>query len=232
MIRKVAVRGAAPGSGISFFETEIDDKSKLVLKEYTATPTTLLPLTSLTVTKPDGTDVVITGLSGGTTQALLAPILNAKMKELGYTFSEDFNLDKGFPSVTVSGEKLTIISELTFKSMAAASGSPNFTAKSSYKGISDFTKTTGSTTNPTVITVNGTARSDAHAWTYGTTSTATVKGYIETALATEISAGTVTSVTVTDTGTQYKIVIVANVGTTIALNGSYFTESGVRTLWY
>ena len=76
--------------------------------------------------------------------------------------------------------------------------------------------------------VNGTNRSDAHAWTYGTTSTATVKGYIETALATEISAGTVISVAVADTGTQYSVTIVALSGTTIMLNGASFTQSNCK----
>lgn len=127
MIRKAAVKGAAPSSGIVFLETEINDKSTIVKKSYAATPTTLLPLTSLTVTQDDGTDLVITAVSAATDQSTLAKILNTELKKIGYVFSEDYGLDKDQKSVTISGQTLTIKSELVFKSMVASSGSPTFT---------------------------------------------------------------------------------------------------------
>ncbi|HNC36747.1 MAG TPA: hypothetical protein PLD32_09280 [Saprospiraceae bacterium] len=127
MIRKAAVKGAAPNSGIVFLETEINDKSTIVKKSYAATPTTLLPLTSITVTKDDGTDVVITAVSAATNQSTLAAILKTEVAKLGYVFSEDYGLNKEYVSVAISGQTLTVKSELTFKSMVAASGSPSFT---------------------------------------------------------------------------------------------------------
>lgn len=231
MIKKVAVTGAAPTKGIVQFASEVGVDTTLAAAQYSATPTTLLPLTSITVTKPDGTDVVITAVSAATNEATLSTILRTELNKIGYELSEIYGVEPALPSVKISSQTLTVISELTFKSMVASSGSPNFTKKSTRAGKSTMYKTTGSTTNPTVLTVNGTARSDAHAWTYGTTSTATVKGYIETALATEITAGTVISVAVADTGTQYGITIEALAGTTILLNGTSFTQTAVDPYW-
>lgn len=224
MIKKVAVGGAAPASGITFFETELTLPSTLTTSEYTVTPGSLFPITSITVTKRDGVDVVITAVSTATDEPTLAAILKTEVMKLGYNFTENFGIKKELPSVKISGQKLTIISELTFKSIDSA-GSVSFTKKSTQSGKCTFTRETASTTNPTVITVNGTARSDAHAWTYGTTSTATVKGYIETALAAEITAGTIISVAVTDTGVKYKVAIDAVPGTSILLNGVALTQS-------
>lgn len=127
MIRKAAVKGVAPVSGIVFLETEINDKSTIVQKKYEATPTTLLPLTSLTITKDDGTDVVITAVSAATGQSSLGAILKTELAKIGYVFSEDYGINKEHLSVEISGQKLTIKSELKFKSMVASSGSPTFT---------------------------------------------------------------------------------------------------------
>jgi len=84
-------------------------------------------LTSITVTKDDGTDVVITAVSAATNQSTLAAILKTEVAKLGYVFSEDYGLNKEYVSVAISGQTLTVKSELTFKSMVAASGSPSFT---------------------------------------------------------------------------------------------------------
>lgn len=227
MIKKVAVTGAAPDSGIFMFVTEQGVAHTLTTAEYKVTPGSLFPITSITITKDDGSDVVLTSVSAATDAATLSTLLKAELLKIGYNFSEVVGLYPELPSINISGQTLTIISELTFKAINSA-GSVSFTKKSTRKGKCDFTKTTGSTTNPTVITVNGTARSDAHAWTYGIATPANVKGYIETALATEISAGTVLSVAVSDTGTQYSIVIVALSGTTILLNGASFTQSNCK----
>ncbi|MEP7197275.1 MAG: hypothetical protein ABI851_12205 [Saprospiraceae bacterium] len=224
MIKKVAVGGAAPKGGIVMFETETGCPTSLKTCSYEATPATLFPLTSLTVTLKDGTDKVLTSVSAATDQATLGALLKTEMLALGYAFSEAFQ-DNLPASVTVSGQKLTIVSELVFKSMVASSGSPNFTAKCTQKGSCVFTKSTGSLTSPVKITVNGVERSNANAWTYGTTSTATVKGYIDAALAAEITAGTIVSTAVADTGTQYKVTIVALTGTSILLNGGSFIQS-------
>lgn len=225
MIKKVAVTGKAPDGGVVMFETETGCPTSLKTCEYSVTPGTLFPITNVVVTLADGTDKTITSVSAATDQATLATILKAEMETLGYQFTEVFGNVSDLPSVKVSGQTLTIYSELVFKSINSG-GNVNFTAKCTRKGKCTFTKTTGSTTNPTIITVNGVARSDAHAWTYGTTAVNTVKGYIETALAAEISAGTVISVAVSDTGTQYKVEIVALTGTVILLNGAAFTQSG------
>lgn len=227
MIKKVAVTGAAPASGIFMFVTEQGVAHSLVTGEYKVTPGSLFPITSITITKDDGSDVVLTSVSAATDAATLSTLLKAELLKIGYNFSETVGLNNELPSVGISGQTLTIYSELTFKAINSA-GSVSFTKKTTRKGKCDFVKTTGSTTNPTVINVNGTNRSDAHVWTYGTTSTATVKGYIETALATEISAGTVISVAVADTGTQYSVTIVALSGTTIMLNGASFTQSNCK----
>lgn len=224
MIKKVAVTGKAPANGITFFETETGNPTTLKTVEYSVTPGTLLPITSVTVTLPDLTTATIAIGAGGTNEATVSTILKAELMKIGYNFTEDFGLEPSLPSLKISGQTLTIISELVFTSINSG-GSVSFTAKPTRLGKATFTKLTGSTTNPTVLNVNGTNRSDAHAWTYGATSTATVKGYIETALATEISAGTVLSVAVADTGTQYSVTIVALTGTTVLLNGVSFTQS-------
>lgn len=226
MIKKAAIKGVAPNGGITFFESEINDKSTLAVKQYSATPTTLFPLTSITVTKTDGTTVVITSVSAATDEASLSSILKAEVKKIGYNFTEEFNLYKNLPSVKVSGQTLTVIGELTFTSMVAASGSPSFTAKVTQKGSTDYTKTAGTLASP-VIKINGTNRA-VTAWTMGTTSAGTVKTNIETALATEISAGTVISVAVTSDGTLYTIVLTCLPGTTALLQGASFTESNTR----
>jgi len=225
MIKKVASTGVAPKGGITFFETELGVATTLATAEYSVTPGSLFPITSITVTKTDGTDLVITAVSTATDEATLATILKTELNKIGYDFTENFGTKKALPSVKVSGQTLTIISELTFKSINSA-GSVNFTKKAVQRGKCSFVHETGTTpTASQIITVNGVDRTEAHVWTYGTTSAATVKGYIETALATEISAGTVLSVAVALTGTKYAVTIVALSGSTIELNGTAFTQA-------
>lgn len=224
MIKKVAVTGKAPKGGVVMFETETGCPTSLKTCEYSVTPGSLFPITNVVVTLADGTDKTITSVSAATDQASLATILKTEMEALGYQFTEAFGNVSDLPSVKVSGQTLTIYSELVFKSINSA-GVVNFTAKCTRKGKCTFTRSTGTVANP-VINVNGTNRSIAQTWTYGSTSAATVKGHIETALAAEISAGTVLTVTVTETGTAYKIDIVALTGTIILFNTASFTQSG------
>lgn len=223
MIKKVAVTGAAPGKGIEFFASEVGVDSTLATAQYSATPTTLLPITSITITKQDATDVVIPIGAGGTDEKTVTSILRTALLAIGYDMSEPFGIDPLLPSVKISGETITIISELTFKSMVASSGSPTFTKKATRAGKCTFTKTAGTLAAP-VINVNGTNRS-VTAWTMGTTSAGTVKTNIETALAAEITAGTIISVAVTSDGVLYTITLTALSGTTILLQGSSFTQS-------
>jgi hypothetical protein len=225
MIKKVAVTGAAPASGIFMFTTEQGVPHTLVTKEYKVTPGSLFPITSITITKDDGSDVVLTSVSAATDAATLSTLLKAEMLKIGYNFSEVVNLWPELPSVNISGQTLTIISELTFKAINSA-GSVSFTAKSTRKGKCDFTKTSGTQAAP-IININGTNRTVA-AYTMGTDSAATVKTRIETGLATEISAGTVLSVAVTSDGILYTIVLTCLAGTTAMLNGVSFTQSNCK----
>jgi len=222
MIKKVAVTGKAPATGISFFETETGYPTVLKTCEYSVTPGSLFPITSITVTLPDLTTSVITAVSAATNEATLSTILRTELMKLGYEFSETYGLDNNLPAVKVSGQTLTIISELVFTSINSA-GSVSFTAKCTRLGKITNTKVVGTSTSPT-ITVNGTARSVA-TFTMGTDSAATVKTRIETGLATEISAGTVISVAVTSDGTNYTIVITALAGTVMLFNGVSFAQT-------
>jgi len=222
MIKKVAVTGAAPGKGIEFFASEVGVDTTLATAEYSVTPGTLLPITSITVTKQDATDVTIAIGSGGTDEKTVSTLLLAGLRAIGYDYTEGFGIEPLLPSVKISGQTITIISELTMKSINSG-GSVNFTKKATRAGKCTFTKTAGTLAAP-VINVNGTNRS-VTAWTMGTTSAGTVKTNIDTALAAEISAGTVISTAVTSDGVLYTIVITALSGTTILLQGSSFAQS-------
>lgn len=232
MIKKVAVGGASPKGGIRMYASEVETRTDLAPAEYTVTPTTLLPITSITVTKLDGTDVTLAIGSGATNEQTLITILRNKLLEIGYEMSEIDGLDSNLPSVKISGEKLTIISELTFKSIDSG-GSANFTKKATRKGKATYYKTSGTTADAATITVNGTARAVSGAWTLGTTNAATVKSQIETALSAEITAGTVISVAVVVPAgnTEYQITIVCLTGTTLQFNGVSFAQSGTVSHW-
>lgn len=225
MIKKVAVTGAAPASGIFMFVTEQGVAHSLVTGEYKVTPGSLFPITSITITKDDGSDVVLTSVSAATDAATLSTLLKAELLKIGYNFSETVGLYNELPSVGISGQTLTIYSELTFKAINSA-GSVSFTKKTTRKGKCDFTKTSGTQAAP-IININGTNRTVA-AYTMGTDSAATVKTRIETGLATEISAGTVISVAVTSDGTLYTIVLTCLSGTTAMLQGASFTQSNCK----
>lgn len=207
-----------PAGGLILFRSETDPAYVKQVARYEVTPGSLFPITNIVVTPDDGVDVTITSVSAATDLATLRPLLKAALKSLDYAVSENIGVDEELVSVDISGQKLTVHSELTFKSINSA-GVVSFTKKATRAGKVEKKLVQATHASPNVFIVNGTTRSDAHAWTYGTTSTATVKGYIETVLATEISAGTVISVAVADTGAEYDVTIVCLVGTTISLNG-------------
>ncbi|NOT38072.1 MAG: hypothetical protein HOP11_11920 [Saprospiraceae bacterium] len=230
MIKKVAVGGTSPKGGIKFYASEVETiTSGLDPAQYTVTPGTLFPITSITVTKLDGTDATLTIGAGATNEQTLKSIFRTQLLAIGYDMAEIDGIDTNLPSVKVAGQKLTVLSELTMKSINSG-GSVNFTKAATRKGKSTYTKVSGTTADAATIKVNGTARTVSTAWTVGTTSNAAVKSQIETALATEITAGTVISVTVTGT-TDYNIVIDCLAGTTLQFNNVTFAVSGTVSYW-
>lgn len=207
-----------PAGGLVLFRSETDPTYTKKVAQFVVTPGSLFPITNIVVTDDNGNDVTITSVSAATNLATLQPLLKAALKNLDYAMAENFKVQDELPSVGISGQTLTIHSEITFKSINSA-GVVSFTKKATRAGKVEKKIVQATHASPNVFIVNGVTRSDAHAWTYGTTSAATVKGYIETVLATEISAGTVLSVAVVDTGAAYDVTIVCLVGTTISLNG-------------
>lgn len=218
MAYKKVSTAAVPKGGLILFQSETNPLYTTKIAQFVVTPGSLFPITNIVVTLADGTDKTLTSVSAATNLATLQPLLKAEMKTLGYEVSENLDVDAELRSVDISGQTLTIHSELVFKSINSA-GVVSFTKKATRAGKVEKKLVQATHASPNVFIVNGTTRSDAHAWTYGSTTPAQVKGYIETVLATEISAGTVISVAVADTGASYDVTIVCLVGTTISLNG-------------
>lgn len=218
MAYKKVATAAVPKGGLILFRSETDPLYTTKTAQYVVTPGWLFPITNIVVTLPDGTDKTLTSVSAATNLATLQTLLKAEMKTLGYDVSENLDIETELPSVGISGQTLTIHSELTFKSINSA-GVVVFTKKATRAGKVEKKLVQTTHASPNVFIVNGVTRSIAQAFTYGTTTPSQVKGHIETGLATEISAGTVISVAVADTGASYDITIVCLVGTTISLNG-------------
>lgn len=218
MAYKKVATAAVPKGGLILFRSETDPLYTTKTAQYVVTPGSLFPITNIVVTLPDGTDKTLTSVSAATNLATLQTLLKAEMKTLGYDVSENLDIEAELPSVGISGQTLTIHSELTFKSINSA-GVVVFTKKATRAGKVEKKVTQVTHSTPQVFIVNGVTRNSANTWTYGVTADATVKTHIEAALATEISEGTVISVAVLGNGVSYDITIVCLVGTTISLNG-------------
>lgn len=218
MAYKKVSTAAVPKGGLILFQSETNPLYTTKIAQFVVTPGSLFPITNIVVTLPDGTDKTLTSVSAATNLATLQPLLKAEMKTLGYEVSENLDVDAELRSVDISGQTLTIHSELVFKSINSA-GVVSFTKKATRAGKVEKKVTQVTHATPQVFIINGVTRSIAQTWTYGVTADATVKGHIETGLAAEISAGTVISVAVLGNGASFDITIVCLVGTTISLNG-------------
>jgi hypothetical protein len=225
MIKKVATKGHAKDKAILVFASDTGccpDGHKRCKYEINATA--LFPVTEITVTKIDGTDVVLIPSTPLANTAELVSYIKNAVLELGYAFTEGLGIENEHASVAVIGNKLCIKSELVFKSMKVGATTHNFVAKCTPQANCKYRITSVGDANPLTLLWNG-ASTSIPAYQYGVNTVADVKGIFDAALA---SNPNYMGVDVVDDvlNQAFTIDVHAPFGATLVLNGKKLSDCG------
>lgn len=195
-------------------------------------------ITAITVTLPDGTDVVWTlGSSDNDNAAALRSYIRSKCNALGYEFSEIDGIEENAKSFEIDGTTLKIVSELVFKSVTISGSPVLFTALCTRTSNCEYEVGYAGGSNP-VLSIDGTEYTVTGNFVYpdaGGTAAA-LKTAIETAVASILGDAECIAVAVeadADYGESgaYVITINAQYGQAIIFNGKYATTSNCVADW-